>query len=518
MARTATLQEILDEGAQLLESRRVDQAQALADELISRLPDNPQVRYFASDVFSMRGDAIAAAAQLDAITGEAADIPRILLRKAELLQWQGRRRAALVPARAALAGVGTEERSITALARVFMESRAYDEAEACLLAAREQLPDSVPIRYLLALVQSELGRRDTAQDHLQWVLERAPGHPGALLLRSRQQRWSASRNNIETLTTCVDAAGSNLQLLAVANYALGKEHEDLGDADSAMGAFTVAADAYRRTLAYDEQTELAAQADIRERLDAARLAGLGSGCNDGSPIFLVGLPQVGASLLGELLSAHADVAPLGASGDFKRLLGMAAGAAAPTEPSDAEACLAVDFARLGADYLSCATENVGAQRRFLDTSLSNFLYLGYIFAALPRARVIHLSRDPLDHAYSLYKTLFLGAQSYSYDLNELAAYYASYRAQMAHWHSLFPGQILELSYEDLVVDFPTQLRRVRDYCGLAGDRDNGGAGDHGALGKLRESLHQRSIGRGHHQGDTFLRLQEVFGTAGLSGA
>jgi hypothetical protein len=134
--------------------------------------------------------------------------------------------------------------------------------------------------------------------------------------------------------------------------------------------------------------------------------------------------------------------------------------------SPAEASLGIDFAELGKAYCEAARDLAGDAPSFVDKLPYNFLYCGYILAALPNARIIHLTRNPLDTCYAVYKTLFFGAYSFSYDLNELADYFVSYHRHMAHWHAVLPDRILDVCYEDLVAEPEPSVRRIIDWCGL----------------------------------------------------
>jgi hypothetical protein len=142
---------------------------------------------------------------------------------------------------------------------------------------------------------------------------------------------------------------------------------------------------------------------------------------------------------------------------------------------------------------------------------------------MPGARIIHMQRDAVDTCYSVFKSLIFGAHSYSYNLEELADYYQSYRAQMQHWHEAFPGQILDVSYEDLVQDTDAQTRRMLSFCGL---QFEDGMLDPGttvpintvlSASKLLPALHTNSIGSADRAGPGFAVLRSRLRGAGLLG-
>ena len=125
----------------------------------------------------------------------------------------------------------------------------------------------------------------------------------------------------------------------------------------------------------------------------------------------------------------------------------------------------VDFRALGRDYLTKARGVIPAGR-FTDKMPLNYLYCGLIRRALPGARILHLTRHPMAAGYAMYKTLFRDGYPFSYDLGEIARYYAAYRRLMVHWETTLPGAILPVAYEELVADPVGQTRRALAFCGL----------------------------------------------------
>jgi hypothetical protein len=199
------------------------------------------------------------------------------------------------------------------------------------------------------------------------------------------------------------------------------------------------------------------------------LPSLGPGFEAEGPIFIVGMPRTGTTLLERLLGGHSQVWSVGEFTVFPPLLvehiNKRLADAAQVERAN-EASLRIDFRELGMRYVAAARQLAGERTHFVDKLPFNFLYCGYILAALPGARLIHLVRDPMDTCYAVFKTQFFNAYYWSYDLDELADYYVGYREQMDHWHRVLPGRILDVHYEELVHDPEGQARRVLEWCGL----------------------------------------------------
>lgn len=464
-----TLQDALDHGARLLQIGELGDAKKLADALIAQFPANTPVRLFAADTASMMGDLPAAIACLDAVPAAAPDQARVALHKARLLFAYGRRAEALRLARQAAPAVDGDSGLMRTLAVILRDCHQLDSAVEWLEKALVISPDDPGALYDLATAEYHLNRPEEADAHITRLLENKPFHGPALHLRSALRTQSAERNHVEDLRRRLAEGPEQPRFIAAARYALAKELEDLGRYQEFTAALDAGARAYRSTLAYDSDSELSGHAGIRSAFSEARFRTLRPGYRAEQPVFVVGMPRTGTTLVERILASHSHLVSLGEFTEFPRLYGLAlqqqVARDATRSPSDVS--LDIDFEALGRAYVGAAREVAGDAPAFVDKLPYNFLYCGYILAALPNARLIHLTRDPLDTCYAIYKTLFFGAYSFSYDLDELASYYISYREHMAHWHAVLPGRILDVSYEALVREPENQVRRIIDWCGLS---------------------------------------------------
>jgi tetratricopeptide (TPR) repeat protein len=371
-----------------------------------------------------------------------------------------------------------EPAALRLLAGILRDCLQVEEARDCLTKALDLAPGEPAVLYDLALVEYHLNRADDAEAHIALLLERAPFHAGALHLRSALRTQSAAHNHLDDLRDRLAEGPAQPRFVAAVNYALAKELEDLGRFEESVAALDTGARAYRSTLSYGAAAELSAHEGIRSVVSRQALDALTPGYQAEQPVFIVGMPRTGTTLVERILAAHSQVVSIGEFPEFPRLYGIElserfARTAGDTPAASslgrrlpAEASLEIDFAALGRRYCRAARELAGSAPIFVDKLPFNFLYCGYILAALPEARLIHLTRDPLDCCYAVYKTLFFGAYGFSYDLDELASYYVSYRRHMAHWHAVLPGRILDVAYEDLVRQPEAQVRRILDWCGL----------------------------------------------------
>jgi hypothetical protein len=311
--------------------------------------------------------------------------------------------------------------------------------------------------------------------------------------------------------------------VAGACYALAKEYEDLGHYPEAIEVLARGAQAFRSTLQYDSEDELRTHADIRAVFTRDAMEKLAPGDDSEGPVFVIGMPRTGTTLVERLLGSHSQVCSIGEFTDFPMLLTDQIGLAerAGATGSTIELSLKIDFAELGARYLKAARDLAGDSPFFVDKLPVNFLYCGYILAALPNARLIHLTRDPLDTCYAVYKTLFLNAYAFSYDLEELADYTISYHRHMQHWEEVLPGRILNVRYEKLVQEPETEARRILDGCGLAWEEavldfhTQDSPSMTASAMQVRKPFYTESIGAWKRAGSAFDPVREKLAAAGL---
>jgi hypothetical protein len=208
---------------------------------------------------------------------------------------------------------------------------------------------------------------------------------------------------------------------------------------------------------------------IIQVFDAAFLtAHAGGGDPDPAPIFIVGLPRTGSTLVEQILASHSEVDATHELPEGGRLINRI-----NRERKDRvhypEAVRDFDAAQwtaLGGAYLEETRKYRADAPRFVDKMPNNFAIIGLLSLALPNAKFINTRRHPLDTCLSCYKQLFARGQPFTYDLMELGEYYLQYERLMAHWHAVLPRRVLDVQYEEMVADQAGQTRRLLEYCGL----------------------------------------------------
>ena len=370
-------------------------------------------------------------------------------------------------------------------------------------------PARVGHRVNLANALVFLGETAAAEAQLRRALALAPDNAQAHWLLSGVRK-ARDRSHVETLVRLAARPGQPPQALAFIFYALGKALEDLQEWDRAYEAFARGAAYRRRTIDYDEAAEQATYEALERTFTAAWLgddkaARPSDFAAEPAPIFVVGQPRTGTTLVERIISAHSQVRSAGELQQFglsvRRLVeyqGTARFSAALMEQA-----AQLQGAALGRAYLSATARLRGAApgARFVDKLPSNFLYIPLILKALPQARIVHLVRDPMDACFASFKQLFADAYPHSYDQGEMARHFVRYHRLMAVWRERFPGRFHDIRYEDVAGDLETHARVLLDYLELPWEdavldfhRQQGAVATASAV-QVREPAHTRSIGR-----------------------
>ncbi len=390
-------------------------------------------------------------------------------------------------------------------ATALFRERRFEDALEQIAIALEQDPDAVPI---LALRGAALVRRGDAPGALAayrralevdpdaarlWlayghVLKAAGQTPLGVAAYRRalslepglgEAYWSLANLKVErfsesdriAMQRLLTAPGPTPDDRVHLHFALGKALEDEGEFASAFNHYAEGARRRRAIVGYDADAHSGFIQRTRSMFTAGFFADrIGSGNQSGNPIFVVGLPRSGSTLVEQILASHSAVEGLS---ELPDLPVVAAEAAAGRPYPEALADLALpELAALGAAYLDRTLPNRRLGRpRFVDKFPGNVLHIGLIQLILPNARIIDVRREPMACCVSLFKQLFAEGQGYSYDLAELGRYYRDYLALTAHFDAVLPGRVHRVDYETLVAAPEREIRRLLGYCGLTFEPD-----------------------------------------------
>ena len=331
-----------------------------------------------------------------------------------------------------------------------MRQDKIDEAQAHYERALVLKPDYANAHNNLANVFKEQGRFDDAMAHYQRAISISPDYAEAHLNRADLKSFQPGDADLAALEALSLPPDRALYI----HFALAKALDDVKDYGGAFEHLRQGNALKRARIHYDEMGTL----KLFERIATGFDRGLfdrfqGQGDPSSVPVFVLGMPRSGSTLIEQILGSHPQIH---AAGELTVLDKM--------DLPDPERI--AGLGRLGQSYLA-RLPKVAGKLRIVDKLPGNFLRIGLIRLMLPNARIIHTLRDPIDTCLSCYFKLFNTGLPFTYDLAELGRYYRAYSELMAHWRSVLPpGAMLEVSYEDVVDDLEGQARRLIDYCGL----------------------------------------------------
>jgi tetratricopeptide (TPR) repeat protein len=356
----------------------------------------------------------------------------------------------LITVAAQLSYVNLPERAISFLD----EARRADSNYPSTLLARAQ-------------VLTYLGRFSEAQEDIKRSVRRAPEIAQSYWLQAWLRRQTPDQNHVDVIRRELARPARTPSDVALLSFALHKELDDLGRYDEAWSALMHACRAKRSQLQYDaRQTQkLFAALEAFEPRSTAAMDQLDSGA---TPIFIVGMHRSGTTLLEQMLDGHPEVSAIGELYDFTSAMRFVTDhhCKGVIDEVLVEKAQTADLALAGRRYLDGVSWRIGERRWFTDKLPSNFLNVAFITAALPQARILHMTRDPVETCFSNLRELFSDANAYSYDMLELSDYFKQYRDLMRTWEARFAGRILRVNYSDLVTEPESQLRRVTQFCGM----------------------------------------------------
>jgi tetratricopeptide (TPR) repeat protein len=322
-------------------------------------------------------------------------------------------------------------------------------------------------RFALAVQLTFHGQLAGAEAELEHCASLRPPFGRAMVQLSQLRHQTSEHNHLDLLgrqLTEVQGGSVDHATLEFARY---KEFEDLARYEEAWQSLQRANQLMHALLQHDSAAEQRTIGQLRKQV--ARAVSVSSPRHSGPrPIFIVGLPRSGTTLLDRLLGNHTEVYAAGELGTFRRCLERVVDCF--TGPMLDEAFVQrlaqVDLAEAGALYLANTQWRAQGCRFFVDKLPRNWLLVPLIHAAMPGAKILHMVREPIAVAFSNYRSYFGNDYPYCYDEDTLARHYVEYRKTMHDWHVLRPGVMLDVSYHALVADPGAELRRVFEFCGL----------------------------------------------------
>ncbi len=389
------------------------------------------------------------------------------------------------------------------LTNVLREQDKFDEALECALKILDMAPEKAESHLLAASVVGSMGRHEDAIRYYEKALDISPGRSGAMSSMAhhlktvgRQQDgvamyrkaiaakpdnteayWSLANlktfrfeeHEVQAMQTLLEDDALDDESRVHLHNALGLEYEAREDYDQAFSHIDQCNFLRRQSEIYDPLETQAGTDSIIEIMDDEFIHKReGLGCNDDSPILIVGLPRSGSTLIEQILASHSLV-----DGTFElrdlhqvaRKIRRFSRKRSPF-PNNLLDLEEQHWHKIGEDYIESTRKYRAGAPYFIDKNPNNFIFVGLLRIALPGARIINALRHPLDSCFGTYKQLFASGQPFSYNLTELGEYYLQYQRLMDHWKQVAPGFTLDVRYEDVVADLEGQVGRILDFCKL----------------------------------------------------
>jgi tetratricopeptide (TPR) repeat protein len=461
-------------GATLKDMRRFDLALAAVDKALSLRPDSAPLHCNRGAVLV---DLDRPAEALLALDQALALEPRnvvALSNRAGALKLINRTEEALLCCEAALALDSRHAAPWITRADALAELGRTEEALASFDEGLTRDPQNLAGLANKSIVLADMGRFAEAAAMLRRAIALAPQNTSLYYNLTQSEKLASDDPAVAAMIRLADQgealAAKDRVLL---HYALAKFFEDNGEWEAGFPHLTAGAALQRRLLRYDETAELDEMAQTARMFDKKLCSRLrGGGEHSLAPIFIVGMPRSGSTLVEQIISSHEGVRGLGEIGSFRAAMHEAVGRlpGGLEFPGYIDCLSREDIDRIGAAYARRVALLAPPGQRIVDKALDNFRHLGLVALALPQARIIHIRRDPIETCLSCFSKWFSIGYAFSYDLGELGRYYRAYQRLMDHWSAVLPeDSILTVDYEAVVSDLEGQSRRMAAFCGLKWD-------------------------------------------------
>ena len=422
------------------------------------------------------------------------------------------------------------------LAKLFISEGQINRADRALENASAGNPEDPMVHEILGTIYSRIGEHGLARSWFEKANQARPDHPPymlnlannmiyrgktadaeALLHRiislqedSAQAHWAlagarraSDGRHIEQMQRLLGSRRQHPRLQAFYYYAIGKEFEDLEHWDKAFDAFSRGASARRQTVEFDETAETDLFRCLEENYTREWLDEGPPGFDSAAPIFVLGQPRTGTTLIERIITSHSQVHSAGELQQFGLAIRRLADHKDPRRFSRDlfESALNLDFSKVGALYIDSTQRVRGDTPRFVDKLPQNYLNIPLILKALPNAKIVHVTRNAMDACFASYKQLFADAYLHSYDLEEMARHHCRYRHLLDVWRERYPGRFFDISYEETVSDLESNARALIEYLELPWEdaclrfHEQKKAVATASAVQVREPVHTRSVGR-----------------------
>ncbi len=350
-----------------------------------------------------------------------------------------------------------------------MQTGDFDRAFELFEAVLAKLPHDPATLTSMGHALKTKGRSEDAISRYRAAIAAKADHGDAYYALANLKTYQFSDDELNAMSEQVSRPDLAFMDRVHLSFALGKAHEDRGDYTASFAAYARGNDLKRAQTRYSADAMTAELAKQRELCNAELFEKHGSAGHDApDPIFILGLPRAGSTLLEQILASHSQVDGTLELPDIlalaHRLRGRKAGQS--LYPAVLHDLSDEQLVKFGEDFINNTRVHRQGAPFFIDKMPNNFRHIGLIHLILPHAKIIDARRDPMDCCFSGFKQLFAEGQEFTYGLTEVGRYYSDYAALMEHWDTVLPGKVLRVQHEDVLDDLEGQTRRMLDYLGL----------------------------------------------------
>jgi tetratricopeptide (TPR) repeat protein len=368
--------------------------------------------------------------------------------------------------------------------------------------ANQYRPDHPPFMLNYANNMIYQGQNEEAKTVLRDIINIKENYAQAHWSLAGSQK-AESEEHIKQMQRLVGGNDIPDRSLAFYHYAIGKEYEDLQHWDQAFEAIESGARSRRKTVEFDEDSEISMFNYLEDNYTSHWFSSPKEGNLDHSPIFVLGQPRTGTTLVERIITSHSHVHSAGELQQFGLAIRRLSGYQEKKRFSAEffKEALNLDPEKIGALYLKTISSISGDTPHFVDKLPQNYLFIPLILKALPNAKIVHLTRNPMDACFASYKQLFADAYLHSYDQAEMARHHARYLHLMSIWRERFPNSFYDISYEETAKDLEPNARALIEFLGLPWEdaclnfHQQKTAVATASASQVREPAHTRSINR-----------------------
>jgi tetratricopeptide (TPR) repeat protein len=434
------LQGLLQKGFNELNRGNIREAAACCQKAIRIKPDLVQAHFLVGLVALEGKDRKTAFQAFGSVTKLQSDHTAAWAQLAKLCMSDGQVNRADSALKNALKHSSKDPMVLDLLGTVFSQMGEHKRAQECFEQANELQPNHPPymINYANNLVYH--GDLKTSESILEQVIKLQPNNPQAHWSLAGSKKAS-DESHIEAIKQQLATKNLHPRVYPFYYYAIGKEYEDLKEWDKAFDAFSKGAAARRKTVEFDEEHEIATFKFLEDNLTQEWMDNAGQGHDNAAPIFVLGQPRTGTTLVERIITSHSQVHSAGELQQFGLALRRLSNHQDPRRftPELFQKALKLEPHAIGGMYSQTTAKLSGGSPRFVDKLPQNYMMIPLILKALPNAKIVHLTRNPMDACFASFKQLFADAYLHSYDQAEMARHHARYRKLMATWRERFPG-------------------------------------------------------------------------------